>query len=279
MRVTEPVHVRSWRARLALEYERRAGKTVLAKRSHDGPLVVQKPLYPEGEEVCHGIVVHPPAGIAGGDELDIDVRAGANAHVLLTTPGAGKWYRSGGPWARMHVSIHAQARACVEWLPQETIVFDGALADMHTEIDLTGDARYIGWEILCLGRSGSGERYTRGECRLSTCIRREGKPLWLERGRISPRGRVLGSSAGLGEHSVSGVFAATVSAERELVTACRSVTADSGEHAVTALPEVLIARYLGDSSEHARRYFEAVWRQVRPAVAQRNAVTPRIWQT
>src|SRR4051812_41888816 len=98
MRVTEPVHLRSWRATLALAYERRGDKTVLAKREHDGPLVVQKPLYPEGDAVCHTIVVHPPAGIAGGDELNLDVHVGARAHALLTTPGAGKWYRSGGPW-------------------------------------------------------------------------------------------------------------------------------------------------------------------------------------
>src|SRR5215210_9442834 len=127
MRFNEPVHVRSWRASLALDYERRGAKTVLARRSHDGPLVVQKALYPEGEAVCHGIVVHPPAGIAGGDELDIDIRAGANAHALLTTPGAGKWYRSAGPWARMRVGVEVGEGACVEWLPQETIVFDGAL--------------------------------------------------------------------------------------------------------------------------------------------------------
>src|SRR5688572_14989050 len=99
MQLADPVHVRSWRAELALTYERRAARTVLASRRHDGPLVVQKPLYPEGDAVCHTILVHPPGGIAGGDALVIDVDANAASHVLLTTPAAAKWYRTAGPEA------------------------------------------------------------------------------------------------------------------------------------------------------------------------------------
>jgi urease accessory protein len=253
---------------------------VLASRRHDGPLVVQKALYPEGDAVCHTIVVHPPAGIAGGDELDVDVRVGTQAHALLTTPGAGKWYRSAGPWARMRVAFAVEEGACVEWLPQETIVFDGALADMHTEVDLAGDARYIGWEIVCLGRTGSGERFGRGECRLDTRITRDGEPLWLERGRIAAGGPLLASPAGLGARTVCGTLIATVNAPAPaLLAACRGETPSAGDAAITLLPGVLVARYLGDSSEAARRYFERLWTHVRPHVAQRAAVTPRIWRT
>src|SRR6185369_6613494 len=100
MRIADPIAHTPWRAELTLDYERRDARTVLARRRHDGPLVVQKPLYPEGDEWCHTIVVHPPAGIAGGDELALSVNLGNATGVLLTTPGAGKWYRSAGPWAR-----------------------------------------------------------------------------------------------------------------------------------------------------------------------------------
>ena len=151
MRVAEPVFA-PWRAELALGFERREARTVLAERRQDGPLVVQKPLYPEGDEVCHAIVVHPPAGIAGGDELEVAAKAGAGAHALLTTPGAAKWYRSAGPWARQKLAF--EVAGVLEWLPQETIVFDGALADMGCEVNLDAEACYIGWEILCLGRTG-----------------------------------------------------------------------------------------------------------------------------
>src|SRR3982075_4786468 len=104
MQLAEPI-LASWKAELRLEFERREGRTVLAKRRHEGPLVVQKPLYPEGDAVGHAIVVHPPAGIAGGDELEFSARADEGAHALLTTPGAGKWYRSGGAWARQRLQV------------------------------------------------------------------------------------------------------------------------------------------------------------------------------
>jgi len=279
MRVADPVHLRSWRAELALDFERRSGKTVLASRRHDGPLVVQKPLYPEGDAVCHVIVVHPPAGIAGGDELELQARADAGAHALLTTPGAGKWYRSAGPWARQSLVFEVGKEACVEWLPQETIVFDGALADLCTEVRLAEGARFIGWDVLCLGRTGSGERYTRGECRLRTAVKREGGLLWHERGRIEAGGAIMNAAAGLGGHSVCGTLYAVAEFGPGDVAACRAIAPAAGEAAVSLLPGVLLARYLGDSSEAAKRYFIRLWQLLRPAIGGRAAVEPRIWRT
>src|SRR3970282_394977 len=195
MQLAEPV-AQSWKAELGLGFECRSGRTVLAKRRHDGPLVVQKPLYPEGGEVCHAIVVHPPAGMAGGDELELRARSAVGAHALLTTPGAGKWYRSAGPWAAQRLRF--DVAGALEWLPQETIVFCGARAQLDTEVRLGADARYLGWEILCLGRTGSGEKFARGEMRLSTQLFRGDKLLWLPRGRIEGGGEGLRVVAGAG---------------------------------------------------------------------------------
>ena len=272
----------TWHARLTLGFERREGATLLARREHFGPLRVQKPLYPEGEAVCHAIVLHPPSGIAGGDELELEVRVAANAHALLTTPGAGKWYRSGGAWAGQQLDFTVEAGAALEWLPQENIVFDGARAMMGSRIDLAEAARFIGWEVLCLGRRASGERFDHGALRLETRVRRGGRPIWLERGQLQGGDPLLHSPAGLAGFSVSGtLLAAAPNLSPDLPTACREIAAaePGAKHAVTLLPDLLVARYLGHSSEAARHWFADLWQVLRPVLIGRAAQRPRIWNT
>ena len=277
MRVAEPL-VRSWKASLSLGFSFGNQKTTLSRKLHDGPLVVQKPLYPEGEAVCHAIVVHPPGGIAGGDELELKAGAGEDASALLTTPGAAKWYRSAGPWASQRLAF--DVRGTLEWLPQESIVFDGALAQAQLEVDLAAGAALIGWDIVCLGRTGSGERFSRGSYLTSIRVRREGRLLWQERGRIDGGGRMLASPAGLNGKPVFGtLFAACSSCDVKILDSLKQQQPLEGDGAVTLLPGILLARYLGDSSEAARRYFIALWRILRPAISGREAIEPRIWGT
>jgi urease accessory protein len=271
-----------WKARLNLGFERRADATILAHRSHFGPLRVQKSLYPEGPGVCHMLLLHPPAGIAGGDDLEIVAAVADQAHALLTTPGAGKWYRSAGPWASQRLSFEVGAGGMLEWLPQESIVFDGALANMQTRVALAEKASFIGWEVLCLGRRASGERFSSGAIDLSTRIEREGKPIWLERGILEGDSKLLQSSAGLSGYSVSAtLLAAGAGLDPELLAACRKlVPAETGVlYGLTLLPDVLVARYLGHSAEAARAWMAALWFLLRAAMAGREAQLPRIWNT
>ena len=261
-----------------MRFERRAQRTVLAERRHDGPLVVQKPLYPEGDAVCHTIVVHPPGGIAGGDDLELCANAGEGAHALLTTPGASKWYRSAGPAARQHIGFDLKEGARLEWLPQETIVFDGAIAEMRFRLELADAARYIGWEILCLGRTGSGERFSSGQCRFDTEIRREGKLIWVERGDLRGGGTLLDSPAGLDRRTVCAtMIAAAGDLGPKTLAACRKAVDETV--ALTLLPGLLIARSLGDSSEAAKSCFTRLWSVLRFPLLGREAERPRIWST
>ena len=281
MDLAEPLSS-TWRARLSLGFQRREAATILARREHVGPLRIQKALYPEGEAVCHAIVLHPPSGIVGGDELEIDVTVGPGAHALLTTPGAGKWYRSAGAWASQRLGFAVEAQGVLEWLPQETIVFDAARAAMRSTVDLADDARFIGMEVLCLGRRASGEKFTEGALRLDTRIRRAGRPVWLERGLLEGGSDLLDAAAGLAGFSVSGTFLAAASGvEPGLLAACRDIPIHEtgARHGITALPEILVARYLGHSSEAARQWFVALWQALRPALIGREAQLPRIWNT
>lgn len=273
MRIAEPIFT-PWKAELSLGFSYENKRSVLAEKRFDGPLVVQKPLYPEGDAVCHAIVVHPPAGIVGGDQLSLRVRTDPKSAVLLTTPGAGKWYRSAGAWASQ--KLRFEVLGSLDWLPQETIVFDGALADMECEVNLGAQATYIGWEILCLGRAGSGERFSKGRIALRNRICRDGKPLWRERGAIDAGGRLMHSPAGLNGKSVCATLvAAAPQIDPSVVKSCREIL----EVSVTLLPGVLIARHLGNSSESAKQRFTELWQILRPAIHGREAQTPRIWRT
>ncbi|MSQ20049.1 MAG: urease accessory protein UreD [Betaproteobacteria bacterium] len=278
MLLHEPIATASWRAALALTYELRDGRTVLASRRHDGPLVVQKPLYSEGPAICHTILVHPPAGLVSGDELEINATLGTGSHALLTTPGAGKWYRSSGPFARQSVNLQIGAGAVLEWLPQETIFFNETRADVRLDVSLATDASFIGWDVFCFGRTASRERFERGECRLSTTIRQGGRPVWMERGIVRGGDPLLSAPAGLAGEPVTGVLVAVgCGVTTALLQACRAPRPRTGDGAVTMLPGVLVARYLGPSSEAARAYFIELWSLIRPALIDRAANIPRIW--
>jgi len=271
-----------WHASLTLEFERRGPQTVLSHRSHEGPLRVQKALYPEGQEVCHAIVLHPPAGIAGGDQLDIRIATGDGAHALLTTPGAGKWYRSAGAEAAQSVRLSVDAGAMMEWLPQETIIFSGARATIKTHVDLGVNARFLGVETICYGRRASGETFANGVLRLSTDIVLGGRLLWRERGRIDGGSALLASPIGLAGYSVcSTVLAVGVDTAPDQLAACRAAGSSETEAkwGVSAMPQLLVGRYLGHSAEAAREWFMALWQVLRPALAGRDAIRPRIWST
>ena len=281
IRKTEPISS-PWQASLALGFERRGDSTILARRDHRGPLRVQKALYPEGPGVCHAIVLHPPAGIAGGDQLDIRIEVDAASHALLTTPGAGKWYRSSGAQSSQQVHLKVGAGATAEWLPQESIVFSGALAAMRTTVELEQGACFTGVETICFGRRASGETFERGRLSLATDIRSEGRLLWRERGVIDGDSPLLNSPIGMAGFSVcSTVLAAGAELTPEILAACRAAGSHEADarRGVSLLPQLLVGRYLGHSAEAAREWLLQLWSALRPAMSGREAIAPRIWNT
>lgn len=270
-----------WVARLELGFRARGTQTILAHRHHLGPLQVQRPFYPDGERACHVYILHPPGGVVGGDSLSISAEVESDAHALLTTPAAGKLYRSDSDIARLSQALKVADGACLEWLPQETIAFDGARATSETRVTLTGTAGFIGWEILCLGRPAAGEVYAHGEFIQRFEIWRDGAPLWWERNALAGAAPVLNAPWGLAGRSVLATLVAVgrapsvLPALRELLNAEH----DDGDFAVSQLRDVLVCRYLGNSAEQARAGFTAAWRLLRPALWGIEAVPPRIWAT
>src|SRR6185436_819073 len=96
-------------------------------------------------------LLHPPGGLVGGDELSIDVEVDAGAHALVTTPAAGKVYRTNGATARQTQRLRVAEGGTLEWLPQEAILYDGARATLETRVELARDARFLGIDAVCFG--------------------------------------------------------------------------------------------------------------------------------
>jgi urease accessory protein len=267
----------SWHAELELGYGRFGDTTRPTQRRHKGPLRVQKHLYAEGPQVCQHIIVHPPGGIAGGDRLDISASVGPDAWAQLTSPGAAKWYRAAGP-AFQQLDLRVAPGATLEWMPQETIVFSAAQAELTTRIELQGDAKLFYWDVVALGRPASGERFESGHFQAHLDVRRDGKLLWHERQRIIGGDGLLDSPIGLDGKTVFGTLLLTGDIDSELLEACRSLpSAVHGD--LTQLPGLLVARCLADEALHARAWMIELWKLLRPAVLGREAVAPRIWST
>jgi urease accessory protein len=272
----------SWHARLRLRYGREGERSV-AHDLHEGPLRVLKALYPEGDAVCHHVLVHPPGGIVGGDRIEIEVEVGAGAHALVTTPGATRFYRSAGSDASQHARLVMHGGARLEWLPLESIAFPGCLARNAVALDLAPGAEMIGWDILALGLPASGEAFDQG--RFDQHIEWPGR--WLERGHIDARdARLLASPLGLGGHGVMATtwFAAGSAlgdARREaLLDAARAASAGDLPFGVSAPhAHLVVARALAPRVEPVMALLaevRAAWRRAAWALP---AQAPRVWRT
>ncbi|MEX0140009.1 urease accessory protein UreD [Massilia sp. LMS1-1-1.1] len=271
----------AWQAQLRLGFALHDGVSRLVERTHSGPLRVQKPLYPEGGAVCHAIIIHPPGGVVGGDQLAVDATVGEGAHALLTSPGAAKWYRANGHVSGQHIVLRAGSGAAIEWLPQESIFFDQACVRLRHEVELAPDASYIGCDIVCLGRSASGEVFNTGSISQQVQIRRGGKLLWWEQGVLAGGGALMASPLGLAGHTVCATLIAVgMPVSPDVLAAVRGIAVPAGAaFGATHMKSLVVVRLLCGDSEAARRVMLAAWQLLRPAMLGRDAVVPRIWNT
>jgi urease accessory protein len=269
----------SWHATLALRFHRRDVRTLSTNR-HQGPLRMQKPLYPEGEAICHAVIIHPPGGIAGGDALEVTATVEPGAHALLTTPGATKWYKANGRAASQRVQLSVSG--ALEWLPQEAIVFDQADVRSAIDIDLDADAAMIGWDIVALGRRAAGERFEQGRYAQSIRLRIDDALVWHERSRILGGDALLDSPIGFdGQHVFGCLWAAGAVLEALDLNELRAElgTAHASAPVTRLAPRLLVARTLASTTAATRTALTAVWGALRPRLFGVRAQSPRLWAT
>lgn len=274
-----------WRATLDLAYALSEGKTGVHYQ-HTGPLRLLKSLYPEGDAVCHNVLVHPPGGLVGGDALEINIRVGRDAHALITTPGATRFYRSQGEPATQVVHAQLEEGARLEWLPLEALAYDQCQAHNRALFELTPGAELMGWDITALGLPMAQLPFERGT--FSQHIEVPG--VWREQGRIDATDlRLMNGPLGLAGHRCMATL---------FFVSGRTITRDRRECALDAVrtlmdahplrttagatapnPQVLVVRVLSPLVEPAMdllKTLRACWRE---SLWDMQASNPRVWRT
>lgn len=273
----------TWHAQLQLHYDFEADRTVVRFR-HEGPLRILQSLYPEGNAVCHNVLVHPPGGLVGGDTLDITTTVASGAHGLVTTPGATRFYRSTGVPAGQHTQVTLAEGARLEWLPLETLCYSACMAENRLIMNLGPQAELLGWDITALGLPGANLPFQHGQ--LQQHIEFPG--VWLERGRIdaTDRGLMDGPLGLAGQRCMASIFFVTGSTlarhrreaaldiAREIIGA-HPLAATAGATSLSG--QVLIVRVLAPLVEPAMDLMKHVRAAWRAHFWQLPAVNPRIW--
>jgi urease accessory protein len=271
----------AWAGELELEFARKNLTTQLSRSYTVAPWKIQRSLYPEGEEICHCILLHTAGGFVGGDRLSAKIHLQPHTQALLTTATASKIYRSNGAESQQNIHIRIDEGASLEWFPQETITFAESKYRQITRIELGQDATCTMWEIVRFGRTARGEKFIDGNWRSHTEVWRDDCPLWIDRQYLNGNLEMLGSPNGLNNYAIAASFifvGATI--DTELITKIRDTWEQGnyqGMSGVTRSLAGLVCRYCGDSSSDARKWFQQIWQLLRVFYKNKAICVPRVW--
>jgi len=284
-----------WLASLELQLGHSSYGTQLTKTKRCGPLTIQKAFYPEGRDCAHLYLLHPPAGIVSGDELHIGIEVLQNAHTLVTTPGANRFYRArtdlsiGDPKQTQITKISLDAGAKCEHFPLETLVYNQANGVNNVEVRLHNSSVYCGWDMTCLGLPSSSEDFSAGRFTQLNTLYRDDILIYHDKVLIESRSNIQHHAAGLAGNSVFGTFLAyapsnQVSDEQRahLIAQLRAVVVEhaaSSLISITDIRQLLVMRYLGQQAHQCKDLFIELWKLVRPVYIEKQGIQPRIWFT
>ncbi|MCU0523702.1 MAG: urease accessory protein UreD [Elainella sp. Prado103] len=277
-----PHRSRHWQGQLTLEFAQRADKTILSRSQVQAPLKVQRPFYPEGEAICHSVMLHTAGGMVGGDQLQIQATVQAQAQALITNAAATKVYRSNGLEAQNQVKLHVARGGCLEWLPQETILFNGAQYRQSLQVTLEADALWLGWDLTRLGRSARGERFDQGEWHSQTEVWQAGRLIWVDPQWVAGGSEMIQSRHGLNHCPVIASFACigrefSKTALADFRSQLAPIEA-ADQLSLTRLQSGLLCRYRGHSMGVARSRLIQLWQILRTQYWGRSGCIPRVWQ-
>ena len=272
-----------WIARIDLKFKMERDKTSMVRSRHLGPLRTQRPFYPEGKRLCQVILLHPPGGIAGGDDLEISLEVHEHAQAQITTPGATKWYKcDGGNKSKQKLFLKVCSGAHLEWVPQDNIIFNGANVDNVQSVFLEKGSSFLFWDIVDLGAMSSERSFQAGCFKSRLDVFLEGDLLFAERTLIEGNSNYLKSVANLYGKKCFGLLVSVANQPINSVL-WEKIKIFSAEDEFCGVSQIsdmaLVARWMGNCPEVGRNWFYKLWQIIRPWYSGRDAQRPRIWQT
>src|SRR5215467_5586150 len=258
---------------------RQGEKTVLARLFQRAPCRVLFPRVAAGD-LPEAVLLTTSGGIAGGDRLKINVSVESQAGALVTTQAAEKIYRSIGPAACAGVSLQVGNNAWLEWLPQETILFDRARLKRCLEADVATDGRLIAAEMITFGRLARGERFASGSLLDRLRIRRAGRLIWVDALRLEGDcARALDNPLGFGgARAVATAIYLAPDAPDRLALARAMTRGAKGSAAATVVNGMLLARFLGQDPSQLRFDLARYLAGLRHEAAGLPERPPRLWR-
>ncbi len=256
-------------------------ETRLSTLYQRAPLRFLFPRVPETHTTT-AVLVTTSGGWVGGDTMDVSVTADAGSSALVTAQAAEKVYRSAGEDCRVTVRLTVGSEGWLEWLPQETILFEGARLRRITELNVDDGGRAMAGEILVFGRTASGETVTRGLVRDAWAVRRGGRLVWADalhlEGDIAER---LASPSCLhGAVAAATLVYAGDDADTHLDTARALLAEYAGDDTLagaTVVGGLLIVRWLGYDTLALRTAYGAFWVAFRRHLRGGDEDLPRVW--
>jgi urease accessory protein len=262
-----------------LRFARRDGVTSLAHLFQRAPCRVLFPNSP-ADDLPLAALLTTSGGLAGGDRIRISVGADEGAQAVITTQAAEKIYRSLGPETRIDIALTVGADAWLEWLPQETILFDRARLARRTTAEIEPGGRLLATEMIVFGRTARGERLSAGLLHDRWSVRVAGRLVWVDAirldGDIASR---LDAPAGF-DGATAIATAIYVGADApSLLPLARALALDSDSRAgATLVDGILLARFIGRDARVLRADLARYLADLRRAAAGLPARVPRLWQ-
>ena len=264
---------------LRLEIRHRGGRSALHSVYQQAPCRALMPTVEPGAPL-EAVLVNTSGGLVGGDRIESMIAVGTDASAVLASQAAEKVYRSTGADTVVETALSIAGGAWLEWLPQETILFDGARLHRRLSIDLAPTARLLAAETVIFGRIARGERFSRGFLHDSWALRRAGRLAWADAIRLDGDVEALRTRAfGFGQAAGYATLLHAGPAAASFLPLAREIVASApAEGGATLVSGLLLLRFIAEDAARLRSAVAAAACRLRAEIAGLPAQLPRVWQ-